>query len=164
VGGICNVATAADTPSASCTVFPFQASAETTVVPTEAVLGTSSALQAHVVLSIPLGIRPSKIQFLSVRYQNRDTFLVTFQGVQVTVKLSGQSMTHGIEIQPVTGYGTEAQREIDVSRQVTFYADASSSITVNVNLMWFINSPPAGGDLTVTVVGLSAPSGCGFSD
>jgi hypothetical protein len=159
-----NTIVAAQTPSVLCTVTPFHASSETTIVPTEAVPGIQNALQAHVTLQIPLGTRPSKIHFLSVRYQNRDTVLVTFQGVQTTVKLSGQTVTHGIEIQPATGYGTAPEREIDVSRQVTFYADPSSSFVFNVNLMWFINSPPAGGDLTVTIVGVTTPAGCSFSD
>ena len=140
-----------------CTVTPFQASVDLSIV-TESISRT--ARTTSLTAAIPLS-GPSRIQFLSIRFNDGDHALVAFMSAHVTAKLSGQAVTHAIELPPPD---LSVVREVSVSRQYTFYADAQSSLRFDVEV-WFPNAPHgeiAGGEFVVTVVGQTTSVGCGL--
>src|SRR5262245_56476521 len=133
---------------AVCKVTPFQATT-TALTPS----GSVGLTRMRVTISLPG--KPSLIQFFSIRYNNSNSTVAIFNSAQVTVTLSGRPITHGIEIpsQELT-----TKREIDLSKEHTFYVDASSSVSFDVELL-LPNNFVSSGELTATIVGQSGDAG-----
>ena len=151
-----------------CKVTPFQSATTRVVVPgiTDLVSvepGSVGAVRVRVV--VPMAARPTRLQFLSVRWNNGNDTLTVINSVQVTTVLSGRAVKHGIELPPLWPGQFTTQRESDVSREYTLYADASSAVSFDVEL-WFdtsvLTTSGGGGELTVTTVGQNTDVGCGF--
>ena len=162
LAGFAAVAFAESQLGSACSVTPFQATASTQV-------SMEGGGNGRFRISIPLGSQSSRIDFLSIRYHNiqtgdskTDDTAVMFNSAQATFTLSGRAITHGIE-SPSALDQLILKHEADISRAYTFYADASTSVVLDVEI-WFGIGTASVGELSGTVVGRSATAGCGFGN
>jgi hypothetical protein len=122
---------------------------------------TGGSATAHAAVSIQLPAEPFEVEEITVRFHVNGPNGQWLNGVQVTVQLDSQLVTHGVEIPMNAGSSTifaSLDRDAALSRQLKFYADASSQLAFSIDLA--VLSVTDSSRLDVTAVGLAVMPGC----